>query len=139
MLWKQKASELLPRCLVALILPSKRDTDSEIFIADQQSSAEHEEFKMKYFWLSVMDWKTWLYAAIYMGCSLHSPSDTILNTDPCLPGDAPLYAFSLFLPSIISSLGYTSTKAQLLSVPPYAAAAILTISVGCEFSIDSLL
>ena len=44
--------------------------------------------------------------------------------------DAPLYAFSLFLPSIISSLGYTATTAQLLSVPPYAAAAILTISVG---------
>lgn len=80
--------------------------------ADQQSSAEHEEFRMAYFWASVLDWKTWLYALIYMGC------------------DAPLYAFSLFLPSIISALGYTATRAQLLSVPPYAAAAILTISVG---------
>ncbi|CAF9908538.1 MAG: hypothetical protein ALECFALPRED_004668 [Alectoria fallacina] len=80
--------------------------------ADQQSSAEHEAFKMEYFWASIKDWKTWLYAAIYMGA------------------DVPLYAFSLFLPSIISSLGYTSTKAQLLSVPPYAAAAILTITVG---------
>lgn len=80
--------------------------------ADQQSSAEHEAFRMEYFWASVKDWKTWLYAAIYMGC------------------DAPLYAFSLFLPSIIASLGYTSTTAQLLSVPPYAAAAILTITVG---------
>ena len=46
--------------------------------------------------------------------------------------DAPLYAFSLFLPSIIASLGYESTVAQLLSVPPYAAAAIMTITVGCE-------
>lgn len=35
--------------------------------ADQQSSAEHEEFKMTYFWASVRDWKTWLYAVIYMG------------------------------------------------------------------------
>lgn len=35
--------------------------------ADQQSSAEHEEFKMDYFWASVKDWKTWLYALIYMG------------------------------------------------------------------------
>lgn len=121
------------------MLHLRRDTDSEIFIADQQSSAEHEEFKMKYFWLSVMDWKTWLYAAIYMGCSPSPSPDDILNTDRYLPGDVPLYAFSLFLPSIISSLGYTSTKAQLLSVPPYAAAAILTISVGCKFSTDSLL
>ena len=135
---KQKAAEILPSCLIALILLLRRDTDSGIFVADQQSSAEHEEFKMKYFWLSVLDWKTWLYAAIYMGCSPSPSPDNILNADPCLPGDAPLYAFSLFLPSIISSLGYTSTKAQLLSVPPYAAAAILTISVGCEFSINSI-
>jgi len=42
----------------------------------------------------------------------------------------PLYAFSLFLPSIISQLGFTTTKAQLLTVPPYAAAAILTITIG---------
>jgi len=54
--------------------------------ADQQSSAEHESFKMEYFWASVKDWKTWLTALIYMGA------------------DCPLYAFSLFLPSIISAV-----------------------------------
>lgn len=43
---------------------------------------------------------------------------------------APLYAFSLFLPTIIKDLGYTSTIAQLLSVPPYAVAAILTVIIG---------
>lgn len=80
--------------------------------ADQQSSAEHEDFKMEYFWASVKDWKTWLSALIYMGA------------------DAPLYAFSLFLPTIIADLGYKSTRAQLLSVPPYAAAALLTITIG---------
>lgn len=36
--------------------------------ADQQSSAEHESFKMDYFWATVIDRKTWLYAVIYMGC-----------------------------------------------------------------------
>ncbi|KAI4115913.1 MAG: hypothetical protein LQ345_003570 [Seirophora villosa] len=80
--------------------------------ADQQSSAEHEEFQMSYFWASVKDWKMWLYAVIYMGC------------------DGPLYAFSLFLPTIINGLGYQSTTAQLLSVPPYAAAALLTVAIG---------
>ena len=79
---------------------------------DQQSSAEHESFQMRYFWASVRDWKTWLYALIYMGC------------------DMPLYAFSLFLPTIISDLGYKAAIAQLLSVPPYAAAAVLTITIG---------
>jgi nitrate/nitrite transporter NarK len=79
---------------------------------DNQSSAEHEEFKMSYFWASVKDWKTYAFAIVYMGC------------------DGALYAFSLFLPTIIAELGYTATRANLLSVPPYAAAAITTISVG---------
>lgn len=41
-----------------------------------------------------------------------------------------IYAFSLFIPSIIQALGYESTKAQLLTVPPYFCAAVLTIVVG---------
>ena len=68
-----------------------------------------------------------------------SLSDYTIDTDISNSGDVPLYAFSLFLPSIIASLGYKSTTAQLLTVPPYAAAAILTITVGCEFKSDCLL
>jgi MFS family permease len=79
---------------------------------DNQSSAEHEEFQMSYFYASIKDWKTYAFAVIYMGC------------------DGALYAFSLFLPSIVAQLGYTSTKANLLSVPPYAAAAMMTIFIG---------
>lgn len=79
---------------------------------DQQSSAEHEAFRALYFWNSVKDYKTWCYAIIYMGA------------------DGALYAFSLFLPTIIRQLGYKSTTANLLSVPPYAAAAVLTVLVG---------
>ncbi|PGH05290.1 hypothetical protein GX51_03011 [Blastomyces parvus] len=81
--------------------------------SDKQASAGQEEFKMKFFWASVKDWKTYTSAIIYMGC------------------DGSLYAFSLFVPTIINELvSYSSTKAQLLSVPPYAVAAILTIAVG---------
>ena len=79
---------------------------------DNQSGVEHEEFKMKYVWASLQDWKTYTGMLIYMGC------------------DGALYAFSLFLPTIIKNLGYTSTKAQLLTVPPYAVAAICTVAVG---------
>lgn len=53
---------------------------------DQQSSAEHEEFKMDYFWASLKDWKTYTSAVIYMGA------------------DGSLYAFSLFVPTIINQL-----------------------------------
>lgn len=79
---------------------------------DQQASAGHEDLKMSYFWDSLKDWKTYTGCLIYMGV------------------DGALYAFSLFLPSIIKELGYTSTRAQLLSVPPYVCACILTIVVG---------
>ncbi|KAI5814864.1 high-affinity nicotinic acid transporter [Pyronema omphalodes] len=82
---------------------------------DQQSSggaSASEDFKMEFFWQSVKDWKTWTGSVIYMGV------------------DGALYAFALFLPSIIKDLGYSTTRAQLLSVPPYAAACILTIVVG---------
>ena len=81
---------------------------------DKQSSAEHESFKMSYLWAALKDWKMWLGMAIYMGC------------------DMPLYAFSLFLPSIIAGLGWNTSvvRAQLMSVPPYAAAAILTVVIG---------
>lgn len=34
------------------------------------------------------------------------------------------------MPTIIKNLGYTSTRAQLLSVPPYAVAACATVAVG---------
>lgn len=81
---------------------------------DQQSSAEHEEFQMSYFWSAISDWKMWLGMVIYMGC------------------DMPLYAFSLFLPSIVKNMGWSGSTvhSQLMSVPPYVAAAILTVVIG---------
>jgi cyanate permease len=41
-----------------------------------------------------------------------------------------LYAFSLFLPTIVQGMGYRGTQAQLLTVPPYICAAVVTICVG---------
>jgi MFS family permease len=68
---------------------------------------------MQYFWADIKDYKMWIGMLIYMGC------------------DMPLYAFSLFLPTIITGMGYTNTTtAQLLTVPPYAVAACMTIFIG---------
>ncbi|PKY09348.1 MFS transporter [Aspergillus campestris IBT 28561] len=61
---------------------------------------------------ALQDPKVWLY-----GLGFHTMS-------------LPLYTLSLFLPTIIKELGYTSAEAQLLSVPPYAVAFILTITVA---------
>ncbi|KIM44467.1 hypothetical protein M413DRAFT_353864 [Hebeloma cylindrosporum] len=80
--------------------------------SDDQFSAAGEHFKMKYIIMALKDWKTWLGMVVYMGC------------------DMPLYAFSLFLPSIINQLGFTATPANLLTVPVYAFACIITCGVG---------
>ncbi|KAJ2990124.1 hypothetical protein NUW58_g3111 [Xylaria curta] len=81
---------------------------------DQQSSAAHEEWNIRYLYAGLKDWKMWVGMAIYMGC------------------DMPLYAFSLFLPTIIQESGWSTSVIQtnLLSVPPYAAAAVLTVVIG---------
>ena len=42
----------------------------------------------------------------------------------------PVYTLSLFLPVIINDLGYSATQAQLLSIPPYVAGFITTMSVA---------
>ena len=42
----------------------------------------------------------------------------------------PLYTLSLFFPSIIKGLSYSSAQAQLLTIPPYAIAFVLTITLA---------
>lgn len=79
---------------------------------DGQAKAAVGHIEKKNVYDALKDWKTWLYAVMYMGCL------------------CPLYCFSLFLPTILLGMGYTGTKAQLLSVPPYAVAATLTVIVG---------
>jgi cyanate permease len=45
-------------------------------------------------------------------------------------GFCPIYSFSLFLPTIIKQMGYTSNEAQLMSVPPYVVACFFTITAS---------
>ncbi|KIY71431.1 MFS general substrate transporter [Cylindrobasidium torrendii FP15055 ss-10] len=41
-----------------------------------------------------------------------------------------LYSYSLFLPTIVSGLGYEAAEAQLHTVPPYVPAAVMTVVVA---------
>lgn len=83
---------------------------------DNQSSAHHEDFKLAYLWEALKEWKMYNGMIMYMGVLM------------------PLYSFSLFLPTIIQNMSFTTPdniiRNQLLSVPPYAGGAILTIFVG---------
>ncbi|KAF9269232.1 MFS general substrate transporter [Marasmius fiardii PR-910] len=101
---------------------------------DDQFSAAGEKLRWKYIRQSLLDWKTWVGMIIYVGC------------------DAPLYAFALFLPTIINQVsgyafdplkiwtcnldcscvtaGFRATPANLLTVPVYVFACIITCLVG---------
>ncbi|XP_006454631.1 hypothetical protein AGABI2DRAFT_114372 [Agaricus bisporus var. bisporus H97] len=76
------------------------------------SAGGGETYRFAHVKKSLKDWKTWFAMAIYMGF------------------DGPLYAFSLFTPSIINQLGFTATKANLLSVPVYAWGCLVTVAIG---------
>jgi len=76
--------------------------------ADSDAS-QSEDFEWSEVWKALKDYKVWLYCAAFHTLSL------------------PLYTLSLFLPSIIKSLGYASWEAQLLTVPPYVLATSLTV------------
>ncbi|CAK9781745.1 MFS general substrate transporter [Cutaneotrichosporon oleaginosum] len=71
-----------------------------------------QAFKMKFVWDAFTDWKVWCAAIMFHG-SL-----------------CPVYTFSLFAPTLTKNLGYTAARAQLMSVPPYVAAAFVTLSAG---------
>ncbi|KAG9313103.1 major facilitator superfamily domain-containing protein [Chiua virens] len=79
---------------------------------DDQLSAAGERLRWKNIVASLADWKTYLYIIVYSGA------------------DMPLYAFALFLPSIISEVRFEATAANLLTIPVYVAACIVTCVVG---------
>lgn len=77
---------------------------------DRSSLAD--EFDMRYFWNALKDWKIWVHMFITIGVF------------------TALYSYALFVPTIIAGLGYKSTTAQLLTVPPYFVACFFCIVAG---------
>ncbi|KAI8582476.1 hypothetical protein K450DRAFT_227361 [Umbelopsis ramanniana AG] len=74
--------------------------------------ATEQHFSWVQFRAAFTDYKVYLHSLVYI----------------C--GAIPLYSLSLFLPSIISGMGFTSLTAQAMSAPPYAIACIFTIGVA---------
>ncbi|KAK4170903.1 major facilitator superfamily domain-containing protein [Triangularia setosa] len=74
--------------------------------------AQADDFKWKYVRQAFLDWQIWVNIFVYWGIV------------------CPLYGISLFLPTIIRTLGYQSSTAQLMTVPIYITAAILAVIVA---------
>ncbi|PQE28879.1 high-affinity nicotinic acid transporter protein [Rutstroemia sp. NJR-2017a BBW] len=68
-----------------------------------------DDWDTKYIWQALTDWKIYVNMFIILGVT------------------TPLYSISLFLPTIVKDLGYTTNIAQLMTVPSYV--------IACAFSI----
>lgn len=80
---------------------------------DQQASAAGEAFSWRNVFKAIFDFKSVIGSLIYCGA------------------DGPLYAFSVFTPTIVQSLGtWNSVQSNLLTVPIYVWACLVTIGVG---------
>ncbi|KAL3702694.1 hypothetical protein TMatcc_000006 [Talaromyces marneffei ATCC 18224] len=73
---------------------------------------EETKFRARYVIDALTDWQIYLGLFMYWGIT------------------CPLYGISFFLPSIIKDLGYTSSTAQLLTVPIYITAAVVAIGAA---------
>ncbi|KEF61622.1 uncharacterized protein A1O9_03190 [Exophiala aquamarina CBS 119918] len=92
------------------LTPEERTEVTRRLEHDRSSLAD--EFDLKYFWHAVKDWKIWVHMFITIGIY------------------TPLYSYSLFLPTIVKTLGYTNNTAQLMTVPPYIVACFCCITGG---------
>lgn len=81
-------------------------------LAADSDVTENEGFSWANVTAALSDPKVWLYSFGYHFLSLD------------------LYTIALFLPSIIEDLGYSAASAQLLTIPPYGLAAILTVIIA---------
>lgn len=95
----------------AFLSPKEKSFIQKRLAADGDAS-ENEGFSWNNVRLCLADPKCWLYCFGFHFMSL------------------PLYTLSLFLPTIIADLGYSSATAQLMTIPPYAIATVLTVVVA---------
>ncbi|KAL0949960.1 hypothetical protein HGRIS_009980 [Hohenbuehelia grisea] len=79
---------------------------------DTVVNQEDEQFEWREVLRGCLDIQTWLTGFAYFGLIVS------------------LYSYSLFLPTIVSGLGYSGGQAQLHTVPPYVPAVVLTVVVA---------
>ena len=123
------------------LTPEERIRVQRRLILDRQGFSAQDNDR-RHMYEAAKDWKTYGYMVIYSkflatsyatryvhlrsSFEAHRIITNIISVG-CL---TPLYAFSLFLPTIIGAMGYSGTHLQLLSVAPYACAAVCTVAVG---------
>ncbi|RGP67116.1 hypothetical protein FSPOR_6172 [Fusarium sporotrichioides] len=81
-------------------------------LAEQGSHGDSKSMTWEDAKSTILEWRLWCHYLIYFGIS------------------APFSSLSLFTPSITAGLGFADLRAQLMTVPPYAAAYVVTLLVS---------
>ncbi|KAE8149947.1 major facilitator superfamily domain-containing protein [Aspergillus avenaceus] len=76
----------------------------------RRGARQDTEFRIKYVIDALKDWQIYVAVIMFWGIT------------------CPLYGISFFLPSIIKDLGYTSSTAQLLTIPIYITASVVAVA-----------
>ncbi|ELU42127.1 Major Facilitator Superfamily protein [Rhizoctonia solani AG-1 IA] len=112
---------ILVGILVLIFLPARPEStkwlsEEERTIATERLQREVQSEARAVNWdhvrLSLLDYRTWMLSILYQSLNVA------------------LSSISVFLPTIIRTLGYTNAKAQLMSVPPYACAGVVMLVVA---------
>ncbi|CAE6412546.1 unnamed protein product [Rhizoctonia solani] len=112
---------ILVGILVLIFLPARPEStkwlsEEERNIATERLQREVQAEARAVNWdhvrMSLLDYKTWMVSILYQSLNVA------------------LSSISVFLPTIIRTLGYTNAKAQLMSVPPYACAGVIMLIVA---------
>ncbi|KAH7334907.1 major facilitator superfamily domain-containing protein [Rhizoctonia solani] len=112
---------ILVGLLAFLVLPSRPEATNRLNEAERklalrrlrrEVAPEGNQINWKHVIASLTDYKAWIVCLIYQSLSVA------------------LASISVFLPSIVKSLGYTDAKAQIMTVPPYACACVVMIIIA---------
>ncbi|KAM5540381.1 hypothetical protein V8D89_005839 [Ganoderma adspersum] len=90
----------------------EKPCETKLEVHMPETVVEDERFEWGEVLRGVKDPQVWMTAVAYMGIIVS------------------LYSFSLFLPTIVSGLGYAGGQAQLHTVPPYVPAVVFTVIVA---------
>ena len=96
---------------------------------DSQNLATHFEFG--FVAQAFKDYKTYVQGGMHFGyVNQVIPRKSLILAWIDVSTIIPVYALSLFIPTIVNELGFSAANAQLLSIPPFFAGCITTIVVG---------
>ena len=80
---------------------------------------------------TLMDWRLYLHYLVNSARMTIEEVKSLTHTAKLyFLISAPFSSLSLFIPPIVANLGYTSLEAELMTVPPYAVAYVVTLLVS---------